>query len=163
MAIEILRPRWGLRPWQPFSELERLERHFEGIFGRAFLPAVWKRVPTDGRGWVPAIEMFEKEDKYVVKAELPGMKEEGIDVSVAGDTLTIKGETKAENETKKEDYYCCERSYGSFSRSIGLPSTVDVEKIEASYDNGVLELHLPKAIEDKPKKITVSTKKNKKS
>ena len=105
------------------------------------------------------LEVFEKEDKYVVRAELPGMKEEDIDVSIVGDTLTIKGERKAESEVKKEDYYCCERSYGSFFRSIALPSNVDAEKIEAGYEDGVLEISLSKVVEVKPKKLTISTKK----
>ncbi len=110
-------------------------------------------------GWALAIEVFEKEDKFVVKAELPGMKEEDIDVSVVGDILTVKGERKAETEVKEEDYYCCERSYGSFSRSIAVPSNVDAKKITASFDDGVLEVSLPKAPEVKPKKISVSAKK----
>ena len=114
-------------------------------------------------GWAPAIEVFEKEDKFVVKAELPGMTEEDIDISVVGDTLTIKGERKAESEVKEEDYYCCERSYGSFSRSIAVPSNVDAKKIEASYEDGVLEVSLPKAPEVKPKKIAVSAKKKEKA
>jgi len=140
-----------------------MERHFQDIFGRPFLPSVWRRLPLEVRGWSPAIEVFEKKDKYVVKAELPGMKEEDIDVSVEGDTLTIKGERKAESEVKEEDYYCCERSYGSFSRSIAVPSNVDAKKIEASYEDGVLEVSLPKAPEVKPKKISVSAKKKKAS
>lgn len=110
-------------------------------------------------GWAPAIEVFETEDKFVVKAELPGIKEGDIDISVVGDTLTIKGERKAESEVKEEDYYCCERSYGSFSRSIALPSNVDAHKIKASCEDGVLEVNLPKAAEVKPKKISVSAKK----
>jgi len=114
-------------------------------------------------GWAPSIEVFEKEDKLVVKAELPGMKEEDIDISVVGDTLTIKGERKAESEVKEEDYYCCERSYGSFSRSIAVPSSVDANKIEANYEDGVLEVSLPKAPEVKPKKVTVSAKKKEKA
>jgi len=117
----------------------------------------WRRLPTE-MGWAPAIEMFEKEDKYVIKAELPGMKKEEIDISVIGDTLTIKGERKAETEVKEEDYYCCERSYGSFFRSIALPSTVDADKIKASYEEGVLEVTLPKAVKVKPKKIALSAK-----
>ena len=107
--------------------------------------------------------MFEKEGKFVVKAELPGIKEEDVDVSVADDILTIKGEKKTENELKEEDYYCCERSYGSFFRSIGLPSNVDAKKIEANYEDGVLEVSLPKVVEAKPKKIQISTKKKEKS
>jgi len=84
-------------------------------------------------GWAPAIEMFEKEDRFVVKAELPGMK-------------------------KEEDYYCCERSYGSFFRSIAIPSNMDADKIKASYEEGVLEINIPKAVKVKPKKIAFSAK-----
>jgi HSP20 family protein len=159
MVMERWRPGRGLIPWRPFRELEEMERRFEDILGRPFLPSVWRRLPIEERGWAPAIEVFEKEDKFVVKAELPGMKEEDIDVSVIGDTLTIKGERKAESEVKEEDYYCCERSYGSFSRSIAVPLNVDTKKIDASFEDGVLEVSLPKAPEVKPKKIAVSAKK----
>ena len=77
--------------------------------------------------------------------------------------MTIKGERKTESEVKEEEYYCCERSYGSFSRSIALPSNVDVNKIEANYEDGVLEVSLPKAPEVKPKKVAVSAKKKEKA
>jgi HSP20 family protein len=163
MVMERWRPGRGLIPWRPFREVEEMQRHFEDLFGRPFLPAMWRRIPTMEMGWAPAIEVFEKEDKFVVKAELPGMKEDDIDISVVGDTLTIKGERKAESEVKEEDYYCCERSYGSFSRSIAMPSSVDAKKIEASYEDGVLEVSLPKAPEVKPKKISVSAKKKEKT
>jgi len=163
MVMERWRPGRGLIPWRPFHELEELERRFEDIFGRSLLPALWRRLPTIERGWIPSIDVFEKEDKFVVKAELPGMKAEDFDVSVVGDTLTIKGERKAESEVKEEDYYCCERSYGSFSRSITLPSTVDAKKVEATYEDGVLEVTLPKAVEVKPKKISVTAKKKEKA
>ena len=158
MAMESWRPGRGLVPWRPFREMEEMERRFEDIFGRPFIPAMWRRIPVVEMGWAPAIEVFEKEDKFTVKAELPGMKEEDIDVLVVGDTLTIKGERKAETEVKEEDYYCCERSYGSFSRSIALPSSVDAKKIEASYEDGVLEVSLPKAPEVKAKKVAVKKK-----
>jgi HSP20 family protein len=163
MAIERWRPRWHITPWRPFPELEEMERRFDEIFGRAFLPRVWRRLPVEEKGWAPAIEMFEKEDRFVVKAELPGMKEKDLDVSVVGDTLSIKGERKAESEVKEEDYYCCERSYGSFFRSIDLPSNVDAGKIEANFEDGVLEINLPKAAEVKPKKIAISAKKKEKA
>jgi len=159
MAMERWRPGWGIRPWRPFRELEDIEQRFDELFNRPSLPRLWRRLPVEEIGWAPAIEVFEREDKFVVKAELPGMKEEDIDVSVVGDTLTIKGDRRAETEAKEENYYCCERSYGSFFRSIALPSTVDAKKIEASYDSGVLEVSLPKVAEVKPKKISVSTKK----
>ena len=159
MVMERWRPGRGLIRWSPFREMEEMERRINDVFGRPLLPAIWRRTPVEEMGWAPAIEMFEKDDKFMVKAELPGMKEEDIDVSVVGDTLTIKGERKAESEVKEEDYYCCERSYGSFTRSITLPSSVEAKNIEASYENGVLEVSLPKAAEIKPKKITVSAKK----
>ena len=152
MAIERWRPRWGISPWRPFRELEEWERRFDDLFGRP----LW-RLPVEERGWMPAVDVFEKEDRFVVKAELPGMKEEDIDVSVVGDTLFIRGEKKT--EIKEEDYYRCERSYGSFYRSIPLPSNVDANKIEASFDGGVLEVALPKSAKIKPKKIAVSAKK----
>ena len=154
MALERWRPRWGITPWRPFREMEEWERRFEDLLGRP----MW-RLPVEEIGWMPAVDVLEKDDKFVVKAELPGMKEEDISVSVVGDTLTIKGEKKTETEVKEEDYYRCERAYGSFYRSIPLPSTVDSAKIEASYEDGVLEVTLPKAPEVKPKKIAVSAKK----
>jgi HSP20 family protein len=120
-------------------------------------------MPAVEMGWAPAIDVFEKDDKFVVKAELPGMKEEDIDVSVVGDTLTVKGERKAESEVKKDDYYYCERSYGSFSRSLALPSNVDAKRIEANYEDGVLEIDLPKVSGVKPKKVSVSAKKKAKT
>ena len=92
MVMERWRPGRGLIPWRPLREPEEMERRFEDIFGRPFLPSVWRRIPMVEMGWAPAIEVFEKEDKFVVKAELPGMKEEDIDVSVIGDTLTMKGD-----------------------------------------------------------------------
>lgn len=156
-------PSRSLIPWRLLRELEEPIRHFDSIFGTPYLPALWRRLPTIDHEWVPAIEIFEKEDKYVVKAELPGMKEEDVDISVADDTLTIKGERKTENEVKEEDYYCCERSYGSFFRSIHLPSNVDAKKIEATYEDGLLEISLPKATEAKPKKVKVSARKKEKA
>jgi HSP20 family protein len=154
MAIERWRPRWGITPWRPLRELEEWERRFEDLLGRP----LW-RLPVEERGWMPAVDIFEKEDRFVVKAELPGIKEEDIQVSVVGDTLSVKGEKKTETEVKEEDYYRSERSYGSFCRSIPLPSNVNADKIEASFEDGVLEVTLPKSAKVKPKKIAVSAKK----
>jgi len=157
MVMERWRPRWGLRPWRPFRDLEEMERRFDDLLGWQSLPVAWTRMPTQVE-WLPPIEMFEKDDKFIVKAELPGIDKEEIDVSVVGETLTIKGERKAETEVKEESYHCCERSYGSFVRSITLPSAVDTKKIEASLENGILEVTLPKAAEVKPKKVEISAK-----
>lgn len=163
MVMARWRPGRELIPWRPFRELEAVERHFDDILGRFFGPATWRRLPAEKREWAPAMEVYEKDDKFVVKTELPGMKKEDIDISVIGDTLTIKGEKKAENEVKEKDYYCSERSYGSFFRSITLPSSIDTRKIEASYEEGILEISLPKTAEIKPKKVTVSAKKKEKN
>ena len=92
MAMERWKPGWGITPWRPLRELDEMTRRFEEMFGRPFLPGTWRRLPLMEMGWVPSIEVFEKEDKFVVKAEIPGMKGEDIDISVIGDTLTIKGE-----------------------------------------------------------------------
>ena len=163
MAMERWRLGRGLIPWRPSRELEEMERRFDDVFSWPLLPAVWRRIPTMEMGWAPAIDVFEKEDKFVVKAELPGMKEEDIDISVVGNTLTIKGERKAESEVKEDNYYYCERSYGSFSRSIDVPSNVDTQKIEANYEDGVLDISLPKTPEVKPNKISVSARKKAKA
>ena len=154
MVLERWRPRWGVTPWRPFGEIEDWERRFEDFFGRPML-----RLPVEEKGWMPVLDIFEKDDKFVVKAELPGMKEEDIDVSVVGDALMIKGEKKTETEVKEENYYRCERAYGSFYRSVPLPSTVDANKVEANFEDGVLEVTLPKSAEIKPKKIAVAAKK----
>jgi HSP20 family protein len=147
--MERWRPRWGLTPWRPFGELA----DWEDFFGRP----LWR--PEDKRGWMPSVDVIDKGDKLVVKAELPGMKEEDIDISVVGDTLRIKGEKETDTEVEEADYFRSECTYGSFYRSIPLPSTVDASKIEANLDDGVLEITLPKSAEVKPKKIAVSAKK----
>jgi HSP20 family protein len=139
--------------------MEEIGRRFEDVFGRPFLPGIWRAFPSEEMVWAPAIDVLEKEDKFLVKVELPGVKEEDVNVSVAAGTLTIEGEKKADLEVKKKGYYYRETSYGSFSRLITIPSTVDASKIEANYDKGVLEISLPKAPEVKPKKITVAAKK----
>jgi HSP20 family protein len=146
-------------PWRLFRELEEAGRQFVSLFDTPLWPAVWRRLPAQEREWSPAIEVFEKEDKYVVKAELPGLKEEDVDVSVNDDTLCLKGEKKTEHEVEEEEYHWSERTFGSFLRTIKLPSNVDTKKIEAEYENGMLEITLPKMAEVKPKKITVKPKK----
>jgi len=105
-----------------------------------------------------AVDMYETDNDVVVKTAVPGVKPEDIDVSITGDVLTIKGETKAEEKIEKANYIRQERRYGAFSRSITLPSTVVADKAAAEFENGVLTLTLPKAEEVKPKTITVKAK-----
>ena len=159
MTTERQKQERGLTSRQTSREIEETGRRFEDIFGRPFLPGIWRAFPSEEMVWAPAIDVVEEEDKFSVKVELPGVKEEDVNVSIAGDTLTIEGEKKAESEVKRKGYYYSETSYGNFSRSITIPSTIDTGHIEADYDKGVLEITLPKAPEVKPKKITVANKK----
>ena len=159
MTIERRKSEKGLTARQPVREIEEVGRSFEDVFGRPFLPGIWRVFPSEEMIWAPAIDILEKDDKFLVKVELPGVKEEDVDIAVAGGTLTIEGEKKTESEAKKKGYYYRETSYGSFSRSITIPSSVEINKIEANYDKGVLEIILPKAPEVKPKKIPVAAKK----
>jgi len=159
MTMERRKLENGLTSWQPSRQMEEAGRRFEDVFGRPFLPGIWRAFPSEEMVWAPAIDVIEKEDKFLVKVELPGVKEEDVNVTVTGGTLTIEGEKKAESEIERKGYYYRETSYGSFSRSITIPPTVDASKIEACYDKGVLEITIPKIPEVKPKKITVATKK----
>ncbi len=140
------------------EQIWRLSDGVPGMSSGKWKERSWWRVPTEEMVWTPAVEMYEKDDKFVVRAELPGMKKEEFDISVLGDTLPIKGERKAKSEVKDEDYYRCELCYGKFSRSVALPAAVDAKKVEASYENGILEITLPKVEEAKPKKVEVKVK-----
>lgn len=136
--------------WErPSSLLSRMEQFFDEALGEQ----------EDGGlslgAWNPRVNMYEKDDYIVVEAELPGIKKDDIDVRVEDHRLTLRGERKEEKETKKEDYFRKERLYGSFMRSITLPSSVDVDKIDASYKDGVLHLTLPKTTEAKGKHIAI--------
>jgi HSP20 family protein len=102
--------------------------------------------------------MYQTADEVVIKASLPGVKPEDVDITVSGDTVTIKGETKTEEEIKREDYLYQERRYGVFSRSVRLPGSMQMDKAEAVFENGVLKLTIPKAEEAKPKSIKVQIK-----
>lgn len=106
--------------------------------------------------WVPAVDILEKEGNLILRAELPGMTEKQIDLKLEGNTLTIKGERKMENEDKKSNYHRVESFYGSFTRSFRLPDTVDSEKINAEYKNGVLTVTIPQKPEVRPREIPVT-------
>ena len=143
MARELIR--W---PGRDFPSLRKeLDRLFEG-FGLD--------IPFAAEGeWAPAMDITENQDAYTVKTELPGMDPKEIDVQVIGDILTVRGERKQEKEEKKENYIRTERVYGSFSRSVRLPSSVDAKGVEAKYTAGVLSIRLPKTEETRKKKIDI--------
>ncbi|NOZ22377.1 MAG: Hsp20/alpha crystallin family protein [Planctomycetes bacterium] len=114
--------------------------------------------PVFGAGWSPALDISETDDAVTVKAELPGVDAKDVDLSLSGDVLTIKGEKKEEKEEKDRSYYRVERSYGSFSRTLRIPATVEPDKIEATFDKGVLSITMPKKEEQKGKKIEITGK-----
>ena len=149
MALQTWRPR--VMAWNPFRDLARVEREMEDMFGR---PLRWPW--GDGeRGWAPAVDMIDRKDEIVLRADLPGLDEKDIEVTVQDGSLTVRGERKEEKEEKKEDYYCSERSYGAFTRTLMLPEGVDRDGVKATFTKGVLEVHLPKAKEAKGTKIEV--------
>lgn len=152
--------------WRPFENLRReVDRLFQD-FDRTFWPSPF-RLPTfdiepfwrreQGWGALPAVDIVEKDDAYEVSAELPGMDEKNVEVKLANDVLTIRGEKQDEKEEKRKDYYLHERHFGSFERSFAVPEGVDADKIAASFKKGVLTVTLPKKPEArKPvKKIEV--------
>jgi len=106
--------------------------------------------------WSPAVDMFEKNDHLVIKAELPGMGKKDINLDLKDGVLTLRGERKHENEVQNENFYRREMSYGKFVRTFRLPSDVDPEKIKAEFQNGLLTIEVPKPEQHKPKQITVN-------
>jgi HSP20 family protein len=132
-----------------------MEQEMEETFDRFFQGWPWSRGPAEGLGWAPAIDVVDRKDEVVLRADLPGMTEKDVEVTMQDGNLTIRGERKEEKEEKEENYYCCERSYGAFSRALAVPAGVNVGKINATFKNGVLEVHLPKTKEVTGKKIEV--------
>jgi HSP20 family protein len=107
------------------------------------------------RRWMPAMDLVESDDHFVLRADLPGMGEDDIKIEFEDRTLTVSGERKAEHESKGEGYYRVERAFGSFSRSLTLPEGVDAESVTASFDRGVLEVRIPKPEQRKPRRIEI--------
>jgi HSP20 family protein len=145
-----------LMEWRPFREVSRLRREMDRLWEDYFGAGRRALRPMEME-FAPAVDVKETADQVVVKAEVPGIDAKDINISVTGDVLTIKGEKKSEREEKEENYHLVERSYGSFSRSLVLPAAVDMDKIEAKYDKGVLTITCPKKEEVKPKAIEIKT------
>jgi HSP20 family protein len=142
--------------WEPFREMMSLRNTMDRLFDERFIrPSyLW---PELERGDLP-VDMYQTANDVIIKAALPGIKPEEVDISITGDVLTIKGDHKEDQERKKEDYFYKEHRYGSFSRSIPLLVRVKSDKAEAIFENGILTLTLPKAEEVKPKQIKVKVK-----
>ncbi len=140
-------------PWKEYSDLEnRIRRVFEGKFVSIY-PSEKEELETGA--WSPTVDVIEQDGSYVVKADIPGVKKEDIDIDIKDRILTIRGEKKTQEKTEKEGYVRVERSYGKFVRNFTLPENVVEDKIAAKCTDGVLELTLPKKEEEKPKKIAI--------
>lgn len=143
--------------WEPAREMMSLREAMNRMFEDAFLRPGWFGLGESAASLV-AVDMYETDDHLVIKATVPGIKPEDIDVTVTGDLLTVKGEFKSEEKTEKRNYLRQERRYGSFCRQISLPTGVDTNKAKATFENGLLTLELPKAESVKAKSIKVVAK-----
>lgn len=150
MANEVVR-------WEPFKEMMSLREAIDRLFEESFVGPRWGWA-LSGVGEGLAVDMYETDNDIVVTAAVPGVKPEDIDISITGDTLTIKGESKREEKIERANYICQERRYGSFQRTLRLPVDVQADKAEAVFEHGVLKLTLPKAEAVKPKTIEVRVK-----
>lgn len=139
-----------LTRWDPLREMMVVRKSMDRDLSLA--PTSWKSF-----NWSVALDVAESDDDYIVKASLPGINPDDLEITFSDNRLTIKGELKEDKEFDEAHYHLRERRYGSFTRSIKLPSGIESDKIEAKYESGVLKLHLPKVEDVKPKKITVKT------
>jgi HSP20 family protein len=140
--------------YNPFRELEEMTRSW------SLLPDVFTRFfeePLAVRPWSPSVDIEEKDNEIVVKADIPGVSEKDLEVRLENNTLTLKGERKFEKEDKQQGYHRIERGYGSFVRSFALPAAVDADKVQAHYKDGVLTVTLPKTEAAKARKVKIST------
>jgi HSP20 family protein len=148
-------------PTRALSPFEEMERFFESRVPRDWFrpfhwPAPsWGELPAPFEGKMPKVDVIDRDNEVVVKAELPGVDKKDLDISVTRDTVTIKGTTSHEEKEEKGDYYRCEMSRGSYTRTLRLPADVDEEKAKANFKDGVLELTLPKVEKAKRKSIKV--------
>ncbi len=148
--------------WRPFGTLmergegfrdiqSEMNRLFDSFFGRGTAPAAG----AGGRGWMPAVDMYETKDYLVLHVELPGVHEKDIALSITGDRLAVRGERHFNEQLSDDNYYHVERAYGKFERIVQLPMPVQTGQVTATYRDGVLEVKLPKAEEVRPKDIKV--------
>jgi HSP20 family protein len=145
-----------LERWDPFRDLMSIQNELNRLFGRTY--GGGEPAPGQTGSWVPALDVYETVDKFVVTVELPGIEPEDVEVSVEDSTLTIKGQREFFYKDATEDsFQRIERRYGAFSRTLSMPTTADTERVEASFDKGILTIELPKREEAKPKKVTVRT------
>ncbi len=141
--------------WDPFREISSMQERINRLFGEMYSRRSEDDLMSRGE-WLPAVDIHETDKgELVLRAELPGMKREEIDLRVENNVLTLRGERKRESEVRDDQYHRIERAYGTFARSFALPSTIDTEKVRAEYKDGVLTVTMPTREEAKPKQIPV--------
>jgi HSP20 family protein len=141
--------------WEPLRELSTLQNEMNRLFNTV-VDAPGASANANLRRWMPAMDLVEDDDAFVLRADLPGMREEDVSIEFEDNVLTLAGERRSEHEERKEGFHRVERAFGSFSRTLTLPQGVDPESITASFDNGVLEVRVPKPEERKPRRISIS-------
>ena len=143
--------------WEPVTELNTIQNEMNRLFNTFFdQPAPTGRGGAPSRRWVPAMDLVETADDFVLRADLPGLTQDDVKIELEDSTLTVSGERKSERTDKHEGYYRVERAFGSFSRSLTLPKGIDADAVTASFDNGVLEIRVPKPEERKPRRISIA-------
>ena len=143
--------------WEPARELQTIQQEMNRLFGSFFDGPL--AVNTSGeavRRWIPPMDLVEQGDEFVLRADLPGVGEQDVKIELEDNVLTISGERRSEHEERKEGYYRVERASGSFSRSLTLPEGVDPEAVKANFENGVLEVRVPKPEQRKPQRVAIN-------
>ncbi len=141
--------------WRPRGDVYSARNEISRLFDNFFTGWPEPRKGLLEGEWTPSVDVAETDGEITVTAELPGVKQEEVDITIADDVLTLKGEKKEEKEVKEKDYHRIERSYGSFQRSVRLPTGVKADKAKAAYKDGILTITVPKAEEAKPKQIKI--------
>jgi HSP20 family protein len=142
--------------WDPARELDTLQGEMNRLFSSFFDTPRTTGNGASARRWIPAMDLVETEDHFVLKADLPGVAESDVKIELESNVLTIAGERKTQHEAKKDGYYRLERSTGTFSRALTLPEGIDSGAVTANFDNGVLEVRIPKPAEAKPRRVEIS-------
>jgi HSP20 family protein len=142
--------------WTPLGNLQSFQHEMNRMFDEFFRGGNGETAGSGLGSWTPAVDIHETDDGFVIKAELPGVSKDDVSIDVHQNTLTLRGQRKHEAEVVNERYHRVERAYGTFQRSFVLPAIVDQDKVQATYKDGVLELHLPKSEAAKPKRIAIN-------
>jgi HSP20 family protein len=149
--------------WDPIREIDSLQGEMNRLFAGFFDTPTTRggdNGTTAARRWIPAMDLVETGEHFVLKADLPGLTESDVRIEVENNILTVAGERKAEHEDKHEGYYRLERATGAFSRSLTLPEGIDPESVRATFHNGVLEVRIPKPVEVKPRRVQIEVAHN---